>query len=319
MSETGPGAAPPSEVLALAGQRRAARADRDFSRSDALRDEIAAAGWLVKDTAEGFELAPRPPFEVLADVSALPDRSAEGGGPRAVVALLVDGWPDDVRTCVEALLAHLPDDVVVVGLDQASEDGAGLVLHELATAHPQRVRDWHVARAGGWAAGFTALLRAEPCGVFVTADPSSVLTGDALSPLLEAIEADTSVVGAGWRGVNADLDDAWRSFADAGPGEVDALLGYLAAFRRDALLAVGGPDPKARFYRNADIELSLMLREAGGRLVAPVAADALPVRQDRHRGYHEGDPVYRDKQSKKTYDRILQRFRGHDEILAPRS
>ena len=120
---------------------------------------------------------------------------------------------------------------------------------------------WLGLRSAGWAGGLTALLRAEPCTYVVTMDVSTVLEGDALTPLLELLDADPSVVGAGWRGVDVDLDDDWRSFVDAGPGEVDALLGYLAAFRRDALLAVGGPHPKAAFYRNADLELSLALRE----------------------------------------------------------
>jgi hypothetical protein len=73
------------------------------------------------------------------------------------------------------------------------------------------------------------------------------------------------------------------------------------------------PHPKAKFYRNADLEWSLALRAAGGCLVVPTAE--LPVRQDRHRGYYDSDPAYRDKESRKTYDRILQAFRGRDEIL----
>jgi hypothetical protein len=71
------------------------------------------------------------------------------------------------------------------------------------------------------------------------------------------------------------------------------------------------PPAKARFYRNADIEWSYLLRDAGaGRLVAM----DLPVRQDRHRGYHDSDPAYRDKESRRTYDRFLQRFRGRDDL-----
>jgi cysteinyl-tRNA synthetase len=50
-------AAPP-EVVELAERRRTARADRDFAESDRLRDEIAGAGWQVRDTADGFELTP---------------------------------------------------------------------------------------------------------------------------------------------------------------------------------------------------------------------------------------------------------------------
>jgi GT2 family glycosyltransferase len=159
-------------------------------------------------------------------------------------------------------------------------------------------------------------MRVDTATVHVLMDPSSVLDGDALTPLLDALD-EPGVVGAGWRGTNVDVEDGWRSFVDAGTGEVDALLGYLMAVRRDALLAVGGPHPKARFYRNADMELSLALREAGGRLVVP--AGDLPVHQERHRGYHDSDPAYRDRESRRTYDRLLQRFRGHDELLAPRS
>jgi cysteinyl-tRNA synthetase len=43
----------PAEVLALLEQRQAARKMRDFARSDALRDQIAALGWEVADTPQG--------------------------------------------------------------------------------------------------------------------------------------------------------------------------------------------------------------------------------------------------------------------------
>ena len=270
---------------------------------------------MVRDTADGFALTPKPPYDVLPAVSDLPDRSAEPDSRRATVSVLVEGWPDDVRTCLEALVAHLPDGVVVEALDLGNIDGAGDVVHEFAQAHPDTVHELHVERPAGWAAARTALLKHDVATVHVMLDPSTVLEGDALSPVLAAFD-DPTVAGAGWRGVNVDLADEWRSFGDAEPGEVDAVLGYLFAVRRAAALAVGGPHPKARFYRNADIELSLMLREAGGRLVVP--AGQLPVRQDRHRGYHDSDPAYRDAESAKTYQRLLQRFRGRKEILAPR-
>ena len=44
---------------ALAEERQAARAARDFARADALRDQIAAAGFVVRDAGDGFELVPR--------------------------------------------------------------------------------------------------------------------------------------------------------------------------------------------------------------------------------------------------------------------
>jgi hypothetical protein len=48
---------PPSEVLDLLEQRRAARARKDFAESDRLRDEISTHGWQVQDTKEGQQLA----------------------------------------------------------------------------------------------------------------------------------------------------------------------------------------------------------------------------------------------------------------------
>jgi hypothetical protein len=303
---------PPSPVAELAARRAAARAEKDYAESDRLRDEIAAAGWQVRDTPDGQRLTPAPPYPVLPSVRDLPDRSAEPDARRCTVALLVEGWPDDVRTCVEALVQHAPADVVVVLLENGDTD-AGDVVHALAREHPGRVEELHVERPAGWGEARQALLAADVAAVHVLMDVSTVLEGDALTPLLDAL-SDDAVAGAGWKG--ADVEDGWTSFADAGPGEVEALLGYLFAVRRRAALQVPLP-AKARFYRNADLEWSYLLREAGvGRLVVPPRPDGspLPVRQDRHRGYHDSDPAVRDRESKRTYDRFLQRFRGREDL-----
>ena len=249
-------------------------------------------------------------------VGDLPDNSATPDTHSATVSLVVDGWPDDVRTCIAALLDNTTHDVVVQALDLGNIDGAGDVVHEFAG---DRLREWHLAGSIGWSQARTALLRADTAHVHVWCDVSTVFTGDALTPLLDAIDASDNVVGAGWRGVHVNLDDEWRSFVDASAGEVDAVLGYLFAMRRSAAVAAGGPHPKARFYRNADIEFSFALKEsaAGSRLMVPPGE--LPVRQDRHHGYHDTDPDYRDKESAKTYNRFLQRYRGRTELLAPRT
>jgi cysteinyl-tRNA synthetase len=46
----------PEEVRRLAAEREEARAARDFERADRLRDQLAAAGWEVRDTPEGARL-----------------------------------------------------------------------------------------------------------------------------------------------------------------------------------------------------------------------------------------------------------------------
>ena len=314
----------PEQVKALADRRVRARAERDFAAADAIRDQLAEHGWLIRDVPGGYELAPRPPYPVHADLPTLvravegPASAVRGSGRRATVGLLAEGWPDDLRRCVQALVTHAPTDVVVSVLDLGNVDGAGDVLHELATAGPDRVEELHLAvPTVGWGPARTALLAADPADAHIIMDISTVLDGDAITPLLDALD-DPSVAAAGWHGANFDLDDAWRSVADAGPGEVDVLFGYLMAVRRCALAEDAGPDPKARYYRNADLELSLLLRERGGRLVVPVPPDQLPCHQERHHGYHDVDPDYRERESRRNYDRMLRRFRGRTELLAPR-
>jgi cysteinyl-tRNA synthetase len=49
----------PSDVVELAERRLAARAARDFEPADALRAEIEAAGWVMRDEAGGYTLVPK--------------------------------------------------------------------------------------------------------------------------------------------------------------------------------------------------------------------------------------------------------------------
>jgi cysteinyl-tRNA synthetase len=49
----------PADVRELAQRRERARAERDFAAADRLREQIAAAGWDVRDGAGGFELLQR--------------------------------------------------------------------------------------------------------------------------------------------------------------------------------------------------------------------------------------------------------------------
>lgn len=302
-------AQPSPQAIALAQERAQARAVKDFAKSDALRDAIADLGWIVLDTADGFTLTPKPPFEVASNLSEMA-KNISLGQVAVAVAVIVDGWPEDVRTCFGALLEYAPSDVRIIGLDCGNVDGAGEVLADL----DPRIVDLHVSQVKpGWAAAVTALLNVAAADVVVLMDLSTVLTGDGITPLASAVTGD--VVAAAWQGVDVDLADEWRSFVPAGPGEVDAFLGYCVALKRVFALE-HPPHGKARFYRNADMEWSFILRAAGGRIVVP--PDAHAMRQDRHRGYHDSDPEYRDGESKRTYDRFLSAFRGRKDLLHPR-
>jgi len=53
------GAKADEEAEKLLEERQAARADKDFARADEIRDELAALGWEVRDSAEGAKLVPK--------------------------------------------------------------------------------------------------------------------------------------------------------------------------------------------------------------------------------------------------------------------
>jgi len=59
----------PAELQRLAAEREEARASRDFERADRIRDELAEAGWEIRDTPEGARLVRAPP----------PERGSGGG------------------------------------------------------------------------------------------------------------------------------------------------------------------------------------------------------------------------------------------------
>jgi hypothetical protein len=110
------------------------------------------------------------------------------------------------------------------------------------------------------------------------------------------------------------MDDEWRSVDDKGAGEVDVLFSYFLAMNSADAINAGGFNNRAIYYRNADIEFSLRLRQSNGRLLQI----DLPLEQARHHGYYDTDEEFREIQSKKNYDRILERFRGKSAILSPR-
>ena len=47
----------PAEVTALVEERAAAKKAKDWATADAIRAELTAMGWAVKDTAQGPQLS----------------------------------------------------------------------------------------------------------------------------------------------------------------------------------------------------------------------------------------------------------------------
>ena len=292
----------PDSVHELAKARLAARAERNFALSDQLRDEIAALGFEVVDVAGGYELRPKkrfPTYESTRDI-----RPINSGKFEITVAMIVDGFHEDAVTTIKTIKEHSQCAIAILVVGDPGE-----LVDELdsRTSLVQLTEDF------GWGESANALLRNVTSEFIVIMDPSTRFTGDAIAPVLAELKK-REFVAVGWRGGLMNLEDDWRSVDDKGAGEVDVLFSYFIAMHREDALAARGFSNRALYYRNADIEFSLNLRHSNGRLLQM----DLPLEQDRHHGYHDTDAEYRDAQSKKNYDRILERFRGKTAILSPR-
>ena len=292
----------PDSVHELAIARQAARAEKNFALSDQLRDEIAAQGFEVVDVAGGYELRPKKRFPVYESTRDI--RPINSGKFEITAAIIVEGFHEDAITCIRSIKSNSQCAIAVLVIGEPGD-----LMNELDA----RTSLVQVNENFGWGENANALLRNITSEYVIILDPSTTFTGDAVTPVLEELKK-RDFVAVGWRGGLVNLEDDWRSTDDKGPGEVDVLFSYFMAMHREDALAARGFSNRAVFYRNADIEFSLNLRHSNGRLLQM----DLPLEQGRHHGYHDSDPEYRDAQSKKNYDRILERFRGKTAILSPR-
>ena len=291
----------PDSVTALAQARMDARAAKDFALADKYRDELLQAGFEVVDVAGGYELKPKKPYITLAYPRDIRTIDLEKD---VTVGLIVDGFTEDALETVKAIKANSDCAVVIISIGDA-----GTLFEQM----DKRTYLISVNPGAAWGDCANVLLEKVQSKYVIIMDPSTRLTGDAVTPVFAELEKG-EYVAVGWRGGLVNTDDEWRSVDDKGTGEVDVLFSYFMAFNRAAMIEVGGFNPRALYYRNADIEYSLKIRQAGGKLLQM----ELPLTQERHHGYHDVDPEYRDVQSKKNYDRILEKYRGKSAILSPR-
>jgi hypothetical protein len=296
----------PDSVIELARARQAARAAKDYALSDSLRDQILQQGFEVLDNEGGFSFRAKNPFPVhnrIGDLRLFTEKKFP-----VAVGLILDGFVEDGITCIRAIKNFAPLNTAILVVISGTPD-----LARIAQEIDERTFITQINTSPGWGDAANTLLKLSPAPYLVLMDPSTIFMGDAISPALELLKSgEYSAVG--WRGGLVNVEDDWRSVDDKGDGEVDVLFSYFMALNVEDALGASGFNARAIYYRNADIEFSLRLRQSRGRLLQM----ALPLEQARHHGYYDTDETYRDEQSKRTYDRILERFRGKTEILVDR-
>lgn len=285
----------------LAQARLIARAAKDFAKADELRDQIAALGFEVVDIADGYEFRSKERFPTFTSCRDIKSIKVSGD---IAVGIIIDGFVTDAVETVKTIkkFSQVPIVALVVGDPKELLDEINAQLQIIV-----------ITENYGWGENTNALLKNISSKYLIIIDPSTKFTGDAITPVLaELTQGNFSAVG--WRGGLVNVEDEWRSVDDKGVGEVDVLFGYFLAMNCADAINAGAFNNRAVYYRNADMEFSLRLRHANGRLLQM----DLPLEQARHHGYYDTEERYREVQSKKNYDRILERFRGKSAILSPR-
>jgi GT2 family glycosyltransferase len=297
----------PDDVRRLIAERGAARDARDWTRADALRDELATLGWEVQDGPSGSTARP---ILQPTDSDPLPTLLDEAASVPISIQVVADDHPDDLARCLAGLAAHPPAtgwELVIVANAPSFDLATLLAPLGLPLARPMPSSDERL----GWADARTLGLRRSRGEITLLLDTSIEPTGDLVTPILAAFDDPTVGIAGGW-GVTSD--DA-RRFEDAPPGEVDAIEGYCLAVRREALRQVGGFDRRFRFYRNADLDFSFAVRDHGWRAVR---TEPLPVERHEHRGYTSLPDEERDRLSKRNFYRFLDHWGDRPDLLVSR-
>ena len=193
---------------------------------------------------------------------------------------LNEGWPEDVQRGIEAF-------------DRCHPDAS--IEHVVIDAED------------GWGASRNAGLEASTAPVVVVVDGSVEPTGDVLTQLGSALDDPTVGVAGPVGAVTTDI----REFEPSDGPDVDAIEGYLMAFRRDVLIQAGGFDRGFRFYRAADLELSFRVKALGLRAVVV----DVPIHRHEHRMWSTTPEEERDRLSKRNFYRFLDRFRDRTDLL----
>lgn len=291
----------PESVVELADARTKAREAQDFQLADRLRNLITQAGFEVVDVADGYELREKAAFITLAFARDIRPIDLEKD---VTVALIVDGFSEDALESVNLIKQHSDCGVAILAIGDPGQ---------LVKAMDARTYLFAVQPGASWGDCANALLQKIQSTYVVIIDPATRFTGDAVSQAIAELEKD-EFVAVGWQGGLIDTDNEWRSVSNKGAGEVDVLYSFFMAFNREAVLETGGFNLRAVYFQYADVELSLKIRQAGGRLLQM----DLPLELGRHHAYEDTDHTYREAQAAKNLNRILARFKGKSAILSPR-
>ena len=304
---------PSGEVAALLSQRGTFRRRGSYAEADALRSQVIAMGYEVLDTPTGTQAWPLPAWaREEASISSSRDVASLLEEPEAVdltISVVARQGCAELNRCLDSVQRWLgPARAEIIFVDNGFEDECGHQLDDIA-GQDQRLRVFHADHFLGTAAARNVSLRQARGRYVLFIDTSVEVVGDVFSRLGAMLDDPTVGIAGCWGVVTSDI----RSFDEAtSSGDVDAVEGYLMAFRRDVLREVGFLDEKYRFYRHLDLDFSFAVRSRGYRAVID---QGLPLVRHEHVEWSSTPPEERERLSKRNFYRFLRKWGERRDLL----
>ncbi|MDQ6660756.1 MAG: cysteine--tRNA ligase, partial [Chloroflexota bacterium] len=257
-------AAVPSTIAKQVQEREALRLRESYFQADQVREAINAAGYDVRDTSNGSIVLPRRPedeFTVISSSTDVPYGTSLSDQFDLSVNLLAHNNQEDLERCIQSICRHSNNcQIELVVIENGSTDDTLAYLQQLArdgdligeAGQPIHVQVLFADHNLGFAAGRNATMRASRGRYILLMDTSIEVQGNIWAPLLATL-TDKNIGLVGPYGL---VTDDLREFREGSGPDVDAIEGYLMAFRRELLPEVGWLDEKFRFYRLMDIYYS---------------------------------------------------------------
>ncbi len=245
----------PPQIVALAAERAAARAQRDWGRADEIRVRIETAGWRIVDQGLEWELSPAWPADVVEDgqtvfgsVASVPSRLEEPSTTAVSVVVLPGPYALAPGPALTALETHRPERcqvLVVVDRDTPVDGRADEIIRSVAPFSPGDALQAAVRRSSG--------------ELVIVLDADRLPRADIVGPLLQTLR-DERVAAAGIEGL--DSGDM-RRYHPIVTGDCTALRSGCFAFRREDARARGPIDGRFRLPGSVATWWTLTLRDNG--------------------------------------------------------
>jgi cysteinyl-tRNA synthetase len=292
-------------------ERTVARMRRQFAEADRIRRDLAEKSVALLDRREGTDTQLRHQPRDQGWIASSDDVPSNIGRPDEFefsLCLIARDNGHQVRRCLDSLASYTTRSAEAIVVDSVASEECRQQLADLSPG-PLRLEILRADHDLGTGGARNVALRRALGEIIVVLDTSMEATGDLLTPIKEALE-DPEVGLVGPYGVRSvDL----RDFAEA-DGEVDAIEGYLMAFRRSLLSRVGLMDERFRFYRHLDLDYSMRFRAEGLTL----RTIELPLKRHALQEWEGTAPEERERLSKRNFYRFLKHWGDRHDLLVRR-